>query len=285
MRQNQVKSVQRPQHKYAINAQLLGDCADLAWSNLGYWRIDTKAYPQACRQLADHLAQNLNLNSNDIVLDLGCGQGASLAHWIQTYKIQNIHAVELQKQCVDKIKKSFPQRIKIYPQSFLNLKQIEFKTRFDVVLCIDAAYHSHLNSFLQSVKPVLNSKGRLGFHSLVLSDQFAQLNAWQKLKYRVLLKCADVNLSDLMSQNELEARMHKHGFEQVQIEDLSTQVLQGFARYVASADFEQIQSQVCLKAEASHTLDLFKIKMTAKLCRKLYNDGLVRYVQITARSV
>ena len=283
MTQHQVKSGQLPQHKYAINAALLGDRAELAWSNLGYWLADTKDYPQACRQLADQLAQRLNLNSKDQLLDLGCGQGASLVHWLQHYKIQNIHAVELQKQCVDKIQKSFPQLTNIYAQSFLNLKQIEFKTQFDVVLCIDAAYHSVLNSFLKAVQPVLNSKGRLGFHSLMLSGTFAELSAWQKFKYRCLLKCADVNLSNLMPKADLTQCLQQQGFEDVSIEDFSTEVLQGFALYVASDEFAQIQSQAQLNAATTHKLDLLKIKMTARLCQKLYKDGLVRYVQITAQ--
>lgn len=282
MSQHQVRSGQLPQHKYAINSRLLGDRADLAWSNLGYWRHDTKDYPQACRQLAEQLAQSLNLNSKDSVLDLGCGQGASLVHWNNFYKINNIQAVELQKQCVDKIQKSFPQFIKVYPQSFLNLAQIEFKTRFDVVLCIDAAYHSALNSFLTAVNPVLNSKGRLGFHSLLLSEKFNHLNAWQKFKYRCLLKCADVKLTDLMPEDAFTQCLHQQGFEHVLIQDFSQQVLQGFAHYVGSDEFEQIQSLEQLNTASNYKLDLFKIKMTARLCQKLYNDGLVRYVQISA---
>ena len=259
------------QHKYAINAKQLGDDAELAWSNLGYWDDATSSYLDACRQLADQLAQAVHLTSNDRLLDLGCGQGASLLHWQQHYHVQHIEAVELQSSCVIQIQKHLPQITAIHPHSFLNLKQIQFKSGFDVVLCIDAAYHSNLNSFLDSVGSVLNSKGRLGFHYLMLSDQWLDLNLFQKKKYQWLLKAADVNLNNLMTASVLKQTLQSYDFEGIEIRDLSKEVLQGFANY-----FQQLPQQTT-------DLDAFKIRMTAKLCHKLYADGWVKYVQISAK--
>lgn len=159
-----------PKHKYAIDAKMLGDNAECAWTNLGYWDEATSSYPQACQQLAERLAQAVQLKQHDRILDLGCGQGASLKYWLEHYQIQDLEAVELQQQCVDKIQKRLPQIKAIHCQSFLNLNALLLTQPFDVVLCIDAAYHSDLNLFLNSVVPILNSKGRLGFHTLMLSD-------------------------------------------------------------------------------------------------------------------
>jgi len=263
-----------PQHKYAINAKQLGDDAVLAWSNLGYWDDITSSYPAACRQLADQLAQATNLNGNDRLLDLGCGQGASLLYWQQYYRVQHIEAVELQASCVIQIKKYFPQIAAIYPQSFLNLKPIPFKQHFDVVLCIDAAYHSNLNSFLDSASSVLNSQGRLGFHYLMLSEQWPNLNALQQQKYKWLLKAADVNLDHLMTASLLEQTLQQHNFSDIEIRDISKAVLYGFANYV-----QHLQQS----PQQSTSMDAFKIRMTAKLCQQLYQDGLVNYVQISAK--
>ena len=156
-----------PTHKYAINSRILGDDAELAWSNLGYWEDAKSSYPQACQELAFHLAQSIQLTSNDHLLDLGCGQGASLIFWLKQFQIQNLSAVELQPHCVEKIQKNLNSKVKITQDSFLNLKNIYPQHRLDVVLCIDAAYHSDLNSLLFSVFDVLNSKGRFAFHYLM----------------------------------------------------------------------------------------------------------------------
>ena len=264
------------QHKYAINAKLLGDSSELAWSNLGYWSDAAQTYPDACRALADHLAERVQLTASDHVLDLGCGQGASVLHWRQHYQIQHLAAVELQAECVQRIQAIFPEPQQIYCQSFLNLKQIPFQQQFDVVLCIDAAYHSSLNSFLSAVSPVLNSKGRLAFHYLMFSPKFLNSNAVDKMQLALLLKAADVNLKDLPDHMALQQQLAQAGFEHIQIEDLSEAVFAGFARY--------IQQQNTAQTGEQHTaFDVMKIKLTAKLCQKLWVQGMVQYVQVSAQ--
>ncbi len=258
-------------HKYAIDASSLGDDGELAWTNLGFWK-NTQNYCEACYQLADHLAQAVYLNSKDHLLDLGCGQGASLMHWLQHYQPKSLSAVELQSKCVNKIQKLIPEINQIYMGSFLNLKQFEFKQSFDVVLCIDAAYHSNLNSFLDSVTPVLNSKGRLGFHYLMKADSCQNMTVLQEQKYRYLLKAADVVWDNVPNEKTLRNALEQQGFVDIQIEDLSEPVLLGFSQYIQN---QQDQNQ-------SRGLANFKIQMTAKLCQQLYQAGYVRYIQITA---
>ncbi|WP_035360714.1 SAM-dependent methyltransferase [Acinetobacter calcoaceticus] len=258
-------------HKYAIDASSLGDDGELAWTNLGFWK-NTQNYREACCQLADHLAQAVNLNSKDHLLDLGCGQGASLMYWLQRYQPKSLSAVDLQAKCVNKIQKIIPEINQIYSGSFLNLKQFEFKQSFDVVLCIDAAYHSSLNSFLNSVTPVLNSKGRLGFHYLMKADSCQNMTALQEQKYRYLLKAADVVWDNVPNEKTLRNALEQQGFIDIQIEDLSEPVLLGFSQYIQN---QQEQNQ-------SRGLANFKIQMTAKLCQQLYQAGYVRYIQITA---
>lgn len=258
-------------HKYAIDASSLGDDGELAWTNLGFWK-NTQNYREACCQLADHLAQAVNLNSKDHLLDLGCGQGASLLHWLQHYQPKSLSAVELQSKCVNKIQKLIPEINQIFCGSFLNLKQFEFKQRFDVVLCIDAAYHSSLNSFLNSVTPVLNSKGRLGFHYLMKADSCQNMTVLQEQKYRYLLKAADVVWDNVPNEKTLRNALEQQSFVDIQIEDLSEPVLLGFSQYIQN---QQGQNQ-------SRGLANFKIQMTAKLCQQLYQAGYVRYIQITA---
>ncbi len=254
--------------------QLMHQVWGIVKSLLGQtWVLEnTQTYREACRQLADHLAQAVNLNSKDHLLDLGCGQGASLLHWLQHYHPKSLSAVELQASCVNKIQKLIPEISQIFCGSFLNLKQFEFKQRFDAILCIDAAYHSHLNSFLDSVTPVLNSKGRLGFHYLMRADSCQNMTAFQEQKYRYLLKAADVTWDALLTEEILRTTLEQQGFTDIKIEDLSEQVLLGFSQYIQN---QQAQSH-------NRGLANFKIQMTAKLCQQLYQNGYVRYIQITA---
>ena len=97
-----------------------------------------------------------------------------------------------------------------------------------MVLCIDAAYHSHLNSFLDSVTPILNSKGRLGFHYLMRADSCHNMTMLQEQKHRYLLKAADVTWDALLTEEILRTTLEQQGFTDIKIEDLSEQVLLGF---------------------------------------------------------
>lgn len=263
-------------HKYAIDAKRLGDDSPLAWSNLGYWQAlqsdsHQHYYPQACQTLADQVAISVQLKKSDRVLDLGCGQGASLLHWLNEYDVEQLSAVELQTTCIERIQKNLPQ-VESYCQSFLNLKQLNFLNSFDAVICIDAAYHSNLNSFLNSATAVLNSNGRLGFHYLMWSDTWHNCSYLQKQQYRYLLKSADVEWRHLMNEQQLVQTLAQHGLGDIVIQDFSAPVLDGFAEYIETSAIEK----------KSFDLAQFKIGMTAKLCRKLYQDGLVRYIQISA---
>lgn len=260
-----------PQHKYAIDAKILGDDAILAWSNLGYWLSVDDHYVFAAQSLADHIAKALALSHIDHLLDLGCGQGASLKYWKQAYRPALIEAVELQEQCVKRIKKHLPDIGQIYQCSFLDLDQFNLENKFSVIVCIDAAYHFNLNKFLTSVKSVSNGTARLGFHTLVLSDQWLCLTPFQKLRYAALLKSADVKVDDLLQEQEVNQMLQEYDFKNIVVEDLSKPVLLGFANFVKN------------KRLKFKGLDSFKIIMTAKLCQKLYQDGLIRYVQVTAR--
>ena len=96
----------------------------------------------------------------------------------------------------------------------------------------------------------------------------------QKQKYRCLLKAADVNLNHLMTESVLQHTLQRYDFAEIEIRDLSEGVLEGFANYFHT--LQQLPQQ-------SIGLDGFKIRMTAKLCAKLYADGWVKYVQISAK--
>ena len=63
-----------------------------------------------------------------------------------------------------------------------------------------------------------------------LSERWKTLNSFQKRKYQLLLKSADVNLSDLMPLGTLYECLDQFEFTDVQVEDLSESVFAGFAR-------------------------------------------------------
>ncbi|MEB3754577.1 methyltransferase domain-containing protein [Acinetobacter sp. MD2(2019)] len=252
---------------------MLGDFSALAWSNLGFWH-SSMSYPQACQNLARHLANAVDLNAQDTLLDLGCGQGASLQLWQDAYSLADISAVELQASCIARIQNSSLTALKqLHQGSFLNLAPQQFAQPFNVILCIDALYHHAMPEFLASIQVLLASNGRLGVHYLQLNDAWKNAPFWKKWQYRYLLKMADIQLAHLSNQQGLIEKFFSAGFNHVQIDVLTQPVFSGFANYVHSQ----------LNPKQLRGLDGLKIKMTAKLCKKFAQDGLIDYVQITAQ--
>lgn len=259
------------QHKYAIDADMLGDDAECPWTNLGLWQ-NSSTYKLACQNLAAHLADALALKATDSILDLGCGQGASLLFWQQHYAVQHITAVELQPNCIDHIKQQvWAKSIELHQGSFLALDAFNLK-QYDVVMCIDALYHHHAIEFLAHIHPYIAPSGRIGFHYLMLNSRFDHLSAYQKIKYQYLLKAADIDIQHLQTATVFQAEMQALGYKDIMIDDLSPDVFSGFSEYV----------QHKLSVQHINNLDTLKIRMTAKLCQKLADDGVIEYVQVYA---
>ena len=87
-----------------------------------------------------------------------------------------------------------------------------------------------------------------------------------------MLKAADVNFDHLMTRAQLQQTLHDNVLHNIEIQDISDAVLLGFSQYIGSLSKTQKSS-----------LDLFKIQMTAKLCKTLFEDGIVRYAQISGQ--
>lgn len=256
--------------KYAIDTQQLGDHRALAWSNLGYWQ-DGASYLQAGQALAEHLVLPLQLKDTDSVLDLACGQGASLALWAEHYQIKKLCALELQAEKIPYLQKHAHFVSAWHTGCFLQLQPNPFQQKFDVVLCIDAAYHVNFLDFLTSVNAVFAPNGRLGLHLLMLHPDFLQCSKRQQKKYQYLLKSANVELAQLLTDTQIEQTLQQQDFSQVSIRDISAEVFSGFADYIAQ------------RTQHLHGLNGLKIKLTAKLCAQLYRDGWIRYVAVTAQ--
>ncbi|MBF7688927.1 class I SAM-dependent methyltransferase [Acinetobacter sp. EC24] len=246
---------------------MLGDTALYAWTNLGFWQPQTHSYVQACEQLATHLADQLQLCANDHVLDLGCGQGASLFFWQQNYAVKQITGIELQANCVARLQ-NVSHDIQVHQGSFLALDGLT--QQYDVIVCIDALYHSYLPDFFHAIRHLVKPNTRVGFHYLLFNERWHNQTWLQQKKYQYLLKSANVQVAHLETVQTLQSMAQVQGYHQLEIQRLSQEVFLGFANYVAQQPATQFTG-----------LSGFKIKMTAKLCQKLYQDGLLDYVQVT----
>ena len=252
-----------------INSALLGDARRQAWSNLGLWREGDTDYRVAAQALALQLAEQMHLQADAKVLDVACGYGTSLNLWYEL-GVRDITGLEPQTACVHAWQADL--RFQCWLDNMQNLNLRAQGQTFEAIIAIDAAYQWDLQQWLQQAHAVLRPNGRLGFHFLLLANDFAQRPAWQRLCTRALLRM--VGVKTCLTQTQLQAAFNSqapHTWTEVCITDLSNEVLGGFGQYALRF------------STTPRDFDHFKIQATGRLCRYLHRHQSVRYVSISLR--
>ncbi len=273
-----------PLQHFAIASHLLGgESNGLGWSNLGDWR-NTNDYVIACQQLAAQVGLAAGLSTTSRLLDLGCGQGASLAFWQSHFSVADITALELQAECVEQMKRYQPAAVQLIAQGRFDqlplaaeLEAAINRQPFDTVVCVDAAYHARsLLSFAQVAKHSLGGGGHVALSTLMLSSRWQQASFWQKQTHQRLLALAEIPMLSVLDQLQIEHTLSSMGFRNIKIEWLDEAVLEGFSHHAS-------RISNTLKPSAKWTKSWLKIAMTARLCRYLHTQQLIHYVVISAQ--
>lgn len=265
-------------HVYYIHAALLANNNTQKWTNLGLWEKDHHIdYVVAAYQLAHHMGQSLALTPQQKVLDIGCGYGASIQVWRDDFAIQNMSVLEMQPICCHYLKQHYASILmNIYQQSIFSARPLKYQQRYDVVISIDAAYHSSLQCYLDAISPWLAEKAKIGFHVLIKSERWQDAPVQQKTTLQRKLKWAKVDTEDLLTQSALCELMQQHGYRDIQIANLTQQVFSGFSNYIENhANTWSWREKL--------TLSALKIYLTARLCHDLAQSDLIYYVQVTAQ--
>lgn len=278
---------QRADHSraFAIASDLLADDGAAGWSNLGCWPVAASAaavsYPQACRELALRVGQAAGLGVNDAVIDLGCGQGASLALWPQAFAVTRVTGVERQPDCVAAIRARAPalpalQAIHAGRFDRLPLPAGLPAHGFDAALCVDAAYHAEsLAAFAGCAAATLKPGGRLAFTTLVLSAAGERLPVWSRRRLLALLALAGIPAASIGSAAGMQGTLTAAGFAGVRLTALDAEVLAGFAAFVTGRREQLSWRQRLLPGWR-------KISLTARLCRYLQVSGVLHYSLVQA---
>lgn len=270
---------------FAIATHLL-DETQSGWSNLGYWHeaggdrfpFSTNAYAEACAALAQRVGAAITLRSDDRLLELGCGQGASLRFWQREFGVKRLAAIERQRVCVDALASQVPDGVSVHHGRFdvRSLPAALRGERFTAVVCVDAAYHAaSLTDFLSCAASALQADGRLAFTTLMPRESASVL---RRLALRWMLTGARIPAASVQGERELHEALVAAGFSQVQVQRLDAHVFNGFASFVVRRQMQLPWYQRCLPG-------WWKIRLTAALCRWVQRHTLMHYVLVYAKRV
>ena len=252
-----------------------------AWTNLGCWQLpDGSAltqYVEAAEQLALRIGIAAITAPGQSVVDLGCGHGASLLLWQQRFAAAQIIGIERQQSCVAGWQPSAS--ISLHQGRFDQLPLPEAITASlpaagaDAVVCVDAAYHADsLGAFAAVAQRLLRAQGQLAFTTVLRP---ARTSLTQQLKQRLMTRLSGIPSASFLNASELQRTLTRLGFDDIRIEYLDREVLQGFADFVTRRAAELPRAQ-------RHSLAWLKIAATSTLCQYWFRRQEVRYVLVSA---
>lgn len=265
------------QSAFAIAVDLLSDDpAPLAWANLGDWTA-TSDYSQACRQLALRVGHAAALQPEDRVLDLACGEGASLRLWPEAFGVRHVTGLEYQARCVERIRQHRPAGLDAILQGRFDELPVCTALRgqtFDAVVCVDAAYHAlSLKAFAAFAAQMLRAQGRLAFTTLVAATPKRALDPLP-LRHMAMAR-AGMPAASVLTEPALQATLAQQGFSDIKVESLDAEVFQSFADFV-----QQRAGTLHWRRKAS--AGWLKIQATGWLCRHVHRSGSLHYCLISA---
>lgn len=231
---------------FAVATPLLGGQG--RWQNLGLWPART--YDEACERLARRVGEAAALRPGDRVLDLGAGAGASLDLWRASFFADPLG--------LDPYPRA--ERPDLIAAPALIGRHLAVRGPFDAIVSVDAAYHfAPLGAWLRAAHEELRPGGRLAFTTLAAGPPWSWLG-----------RLADMPSGALVPRSRLIAHLDEAGLEDVHLEDLSHEVLDGFADHVASLGRRRGPGWA-------------KISLTARLSRRGASSGALAYLLVSAR--
>lgn len=212
-------------------ALLNGPGALTQWANLGFWR-DATTYPEAAAELARRVGRAAKLGPDDVVLDLACGYGDSLAMWVREFGVQRAVGVETDPAVVvdattrvrawklgDRI------TLRCEPAEYVSIR--DTCPNVTAVVCVDAAYHFDTRAkWLTGLAKEVPRGTKLALADLLVSTRGARSH-----RIRTMAVGAGIPDANLWTAYAVEPVLAEAGFRVERMVRCGADVLGGFATH------------------------------------------------------
>ena len=262
-------------------AELPLNAGDQAWGNLGYWDAAPN-YSDACRALATRLGASAQLGQTSRVVDAGFGCGDQLIHWLEHFQVPYLTGINLSHSQTDLARSRLEAAGHSEAAASIAQGNIDDQAAWkhwetasiNRVLALDCAYHfPDRAAFLQRAGQLLPKGGRLCLTDFVLTESHSGLSL-RGMALAPMLKASRIPPRNIVSLSKYETQLEDAGFHDVEAEDISDWVMQGFAAWLRGyklANPRRMPRRLWLKYE-----------VTAAFLDWAYRKQVLRYVMISA---
>ena len=244
------------------------------WRLLGYWH-DTASYRQACSELAGLLADKACLSNQDKVLDMGFTSYDQLLVWLDYYQVEALTAATES----ERILADAHDYCGHFSQLNLERGSVPIMQRleegcFDKVLALDCAYHmKNKKAFFQQARRVLRQGGSVTLTDMMLARPFK--DRFEQRLVTLMARTCGIPVTGLYVKQVYESMLNTCGFEEVQMTDISEDVLSGFCFWF-SQHYGHLSSVTRSKV-------WIRLRLLVWFIRWMQHRGLLRYHLISAR--
>ena len=244
------------------------------WRLLGYWH-DTASYRQACSELAGLLADKACLSNQDNVLDMGFTSYDQLLVWLEYYQVDTLTAVTHSERILADAHDHCGHFSQLnLERGDLQVMQLMKKGSFDKVIALDCAYHmKNKQAFFEMTREVLTDGGSLTLTDMVLARPYK--NRLEQRLVTLMARSCGIPVKGLFVQQTYKSMLHNSGFNDVQITDISEDVLSGFCFWF-SQHYGQLTSVTRSKV-------WIRLRLLVWFIRWMQHRGLLRYQLVLAK--
>jgi cyclopropane fatty-acyl-phospholipid synthase-like methyltransferase len=248
--------------------------------HFGIWNRNTSNKEESLLNLTKYVCTLLDIKSNDVILDAGCGVGGSTRYIASTYgvKIAGINISHLQLQKAVRLSKNMKNGslIKYFKQDYT---ETSFPPRtFTKIFGIESICHSSdKRKFTDEAYRLLKSGGKI-----VIADGYRKredLENYERNLFRRFLKGWAV--PNLESFDSIEQILDSSGFKNIKSHDITNQIIRASWRIHLSAKQVYPVLYVLTKLKILNGA-LYDHCEGAYTQKKLIDRDILRYGVITA---